>query len=82
MGVGYVGKPRLLDLPAVSWFLDVVDVMDVSGAVELWHEEGVSVPELVLYERSVELLESKGCKLVLDPLDVVSVWIVSAWNEP
>ncbi len=55
--------------------------MDVSCTVELGHEESIAVPELVFYKRSVKLLKAQGCKLVLDPADVIAVGVVTAGDE-
>ena len=81
MGGCNVGEPGLLNFFAVDGILDVVDVMDVPCTVELGHEEGIAVPELVLNKRSVKLLKAQGCELVLDPADVISVRVVPAGDE-
>ena len=81
MGSGHVIKPWLLDLSAMYRILYIVDIMDITGRMELWHKQGVSVPELVLHKWSVEFFETKSCKLVLHPLQIVAICVVTARNK-
>ena len=57
----------------MSRIFDSVNIVDVAGSMELWHEESVTVPEFCLYERTVEFLEAKRAKLVLNMLKELNI---------
>ncbi|MPM51401.1 hypothetical protein SDC9_98149 [bioreactor metagenome] len=81
MGFSNLAQPGLFDGLGVHRILHVVDIVDVAGTVELRHEKSISVPELVLHKRAVELLKTETAQLVLDPLQVVAVGVVATWDE-
>ena len=81
MGLCNSAEPWFLDFLAVYRILYVVYIVDVTGRVELRHEKCVSIPELILHKWTVELFEAQGSKLILDPLEIVSIGIVTSRNK-
>ena len=64
------------------WCLYVVYIVNIPGSVELWHKEGIAVPELGFNQRSVILFKTQGDQLVLDAVKEYCIWVVAADNKP
>ncbi len=58
-------QKRLGNLRGMSGMLDKVDVVDVTGRMELRHKQGIHVPEFGLDERPAHLLKSHTDQLRL-----------------
>src|SRR5574344_627631 len=81
MDVFHVRKVRLFDHFRVGRILETIDIVNIACCMELRHEQGITVPELCFYERSVEFLESQRTELVFYRFKKLNVRICTSGND-
>ena len=76
-----LGQERLGNWDGVAWVLDEVHVVGLAGRVELRHEEGVHVPELVFDQPAAHLLEPHAHELDFDQIEELPVGMLLAGRD-
>src|SRR6056297_3953101 len=72
----------LLNFAGVARFVNVIDIVNIPGTVKLRHKQGIPVPELRLYQRTIKLLEAEGSQLVLYPMKILTIRITPPQQHP
>ncbi len=74
-------QKRLGNLRGMSGMLDKVDVVNVTGRMELRHKQGIHVPEFGLDERPAHLLKSHTDQLRLHRIKEFPVRMLFAYRD-